>query len=930
MNRRASLSNLHARNLVVTRLWRPRPTILAMSHVRIFTSIVLLSLLLTASAGAQTQTGNIAGLVTDSSGRAVLVGAQVQVEGQRRKVVTDESGRYLLLSVPAGTATVTVSYLGLAPAIQRVTVVAGGTTTQDFSLSPAGVADVVTVSASPIEAGQARALNDQKNSVNLVNLVASDQIGSFPDANAAEATQRIPGIVVQRDQGEGRYVLIRGTEPRLSATTINGDRIGTTENTSRQIPLDTIPADLLGAIEITKVLTPDVEADSIGGRVNLITKRAPAARHVALTLGTGYNTLVSDDLKDYNGTYGDRLLGGRLGVIVSGNYYQNNRGSQDLEPSYNANTSLAGLDLRDYVLTRTRKGGTFDLDYTLAPGSSLFLRGLRTEYQDRELRHRMRSITTNGRLERALRDRTHNSSQTAVTLGGNHVLAGSWLLDWRSSYSRAALDTPYRLEATFRQTGATFAPNVTADSIDPSNIQASPQNQNLNSFNFIQNAIQNDKGRERNVAAEANLSVPHHLGSSNSLFKAGVKVRQANRSREVESITQTPPSGTTLKLLDYTNTSYAPGDNYLGGKYPEFATQFPDRDLIRALSHGTTLTTVVSPTGDSGNYTAKETVTAGYLMDEIALGAHTMLVPGVRIESTATTYGAPQYQLGAGGAVQGRSMFSGTNDYTNVMPGLHLRHELGPDSPLRLSYSRTLARPNYNDLAPFILQDSTALTISKGNPALRVTTSNNIDASVEHYFHSVGIASAGVFYKNLDHYIYATTLDETIGSDKYRVSQPINGETANVYGLELTLVRRLDFLPGALDGFTAYANYTGVRSKATLPAPRGKAILPGQAEHMGNVALGYEKKGLSVRLSSNYQGAYILAVGADATKDNWLDGRTEVDLSLSQKLGRRTRLFVDMLNLGNQPYRVWAGDSRHPIQEERYKMWAIAGVKLDY
>src|SRR5262249_60182111 len=132
-----------------------------------------------------------------------------------------------------------------------------------------------------------------------------------------------PGMVAQAGQGEGRYGLIRGPEPRLSATTINGERIGTTENTSRQIPLDTIPADLMGAIEITKALTPDMEADSIGGRVNLITKRAPTQRHLALTLGSGFNTLVSQDIKDYNGTYGQRLFNNKLGFIASGNFYEN-------------------------------------------------------------------------------------------------------------------------------------------------------------------------------------------------------------------------------------------------------------------------------------------------------------------------------------------------------------------------------------------------------------------------------------------------------------------------------------------------------------------------------------------------------------------------------------------------------------------------------
>src|SRR5262249_53143308 len=161
----------------------------------------------------------------------------------------------------------------------------------------------------------------------------------------------------------------------------------------------------------TKVLTPDMEADSIGGRVNLITKRAPTTRHIALTLGTGFNTLVKDDIKDYNGTFGQRLLDQKLGFILSGNFYQNNRGSQDVEPAY-TNLSLASLDMRDYTLTRTRVGGAWDVDYKLSPGSEIFVRGLRSRHEDSEFRHRFRDLLTNGRLERLLRDRYHNSNQT--------------------------------------------------------------------------------------------------------------------------------------------------------------------------------------------------------------------------------------------------------------------------------------------------------------------------------------------------------------------------------------------------------------------------------------------------------------------------------------------------------------------------------------
>src|SRR5215475_3669197 len=654
-----------------------------MSKISLFRPMGFLALLLVILVVANGQTGNVSGTVTEAVRKLTLSGASVRVEGQGIQTVTDDSGRYLLQGVRAGTVKISASYLGMKTAAQEITVLPNATVTWDPALALANQEYSVNISANPDVVGQARALNDQKNAINLVNLVASDQIGSFPDPNAAEAIQRVPGIVVQRDQGEGRYVLIRGTEPRLSATTINGERIGTTENTSRQIPLDTIPADLMGAIEVTKALTPDMEADSIGGRVNLITKRAPPARHIAFTLGSGFNTLVKDDIKDYNATYGQRLFGNKLGFIASGNFYQNNRGSQDLEPAFNTNLTLASLDLRDYVLTRTRKGGVWDIDYKLAPGSELFLRGLRTEYEDSEFRHRLRDLTTSGRLERLLRDRYHDSNQTAITTGGTHTMPRSWLLAWRASYSKAVLDTPYRLESTFRQTGVTFAPNVTSTSIDAGNVQANPQNQNLSAFNFIQNAIQNDHGSERNVSGGFDLAVPSRFGTrSGGLLKFGLMVRDENRTRDVATITQTPPTGVTLRLADNTTQGYSPADNFLGGKYSEFGSAFPDPIKMRLLSHGGTLTTVVGVTGDSGSYRAKERVTAGYAMDEINISDRTALVPGIRFEATDTTYSAPQYLLNAGGGVQSRSVFAGSHDYLNVMPGIHLRHELFKDTPL--------------------------------------------------------------------------------------------------------------------------------------------------------------------------------------------------------------------------------------------------------
>src|SRR5262249_44951687 len=204
-----------------------------------------------------------------------------------------------------------------------------------------------------------------------------------------------------------------------------------------------IPADLMGAIEVTKELTPDMEADSIGGRVNLITKRAPASRQIGLTIATGWNALVMNDIKDYSGTYGQSFFKGKLGFIGSGSYYETNRGSQDLEPAYTSTLTLNSLDLRDYTLTRKRYGGTWDANYAFSPGQEIYFRGLRSEYTDRELRHRLRDLVTNGRMERLLRQRFHDSTQLATILGGTHTLPNSWTVAWRGSFSHAELKTPY-------------------------------------------------------------------------------------------------------------------------------------------------------------------------------------------------------------------------------------------------------------------------------------------------------------------------------------------------------------------------------------------------------------------------------------------------------------------------------------------------------
>lgn len=888
-------------------------------------AVATFSLAFLCSVSLFAQTGTVSGQVVEANLKTALTQARVSVNDSNLATSTDPSGRYTLIGVPEGKVKVTVSYLGLTSVTQDVQVSAGKGATLDFALEPS-LKTSVNVTAEPLLEGQARALNDQKESLNLVNVVAADQIGQFPDPNAAEAIQRVPGVVVQRDQGEGRYVLIRGTEPRLNSTTINGQKIGTTENTSRQIPLDTLPADLLEAIQVTKALTPDMEGDAIGGAVNLVTKRAPAVPRFTLTLAGGENSLPNKSIKDFNTSYGRRFLDGKLGVIGSGSFYRTNRGSQDIEPAYLPTLGIQDLDLRDYLLTRTRKGLTADIDYRYGAGSSFFIRGIGTEYEDLEVRRRYRQRVANRRIERLLRDRYHDSTQLSVSAGGTSTLPNSWLITYDAAVSKAKLDTPYRLEATFRANNINFNPNVTPTFINPENIQVNPLNDSLAAYTFNQFAIQNDGGRDRDVSGSANLAIPVRVGFVGNVLKLGVRVRDKDRTRTVNGATQTSPAA--LPLTNFIEPGYSAADGYLDGKYA-FPVEFPSVKAMRDLSHGTSLVTTPNVATEAGSYTAGERVTGAYVMDEIHFAERTTLAPGVRIEHTEVDYSAPQMVFNAAGALVSRTDGPGKDSYTNVMPGIHLRQTFDDKTVLRASFSRTLARPNFGDLAPFVSQTVSDLRISKGNPTLKTTTSNNGDISIERYFDSVGIASAGVFYKDLSDYIFMSVGSQLIGADTYTVSQPNNGNSATLYGFEATFTKQLRFLPGALSGIGLYTNYTHIHSGALLPNGRGLS-LPGQAETMGNAAIYFEKYGLTTRLSANVQGKYILAVGDSAATDNWLDKRTQLDFSVSKQITKNVRGFLDMLNLTNDPYRVYQGTWSYPIQEERYKMWWTAGAKVNF
>ena len=388
---------------------------------------LLLSLIGTVSpAAAQGAGGTVQGRVTDALTSETLAGATVRVEGTQFQAVTDRDGSFRITGVPAGRQVLLITYLGRKDKKIEIAVDAAGTLTQTIVFDePYTYNESVTVGGDLIVGAQAKALNQQKNALNIGNVVSADQIGSFPDPNAAETTQRIPGVTITKDQGEGRYVSVRGTEPRLNAMMIDGERIPSPDPLNRQVALDVVPSELLQAIEVSKTLTPDVDADSIGGSVNLVMKRAPEKFRMSGRVGTGYNYLQdSYGQNNYSATGGTRFDGGKIGTIFSLAGSETHRANNDIEVAYTPTLTLADFDPRYYEVNRRRIGATGALDFK-GPNTSLYtFRGVFNRFiDDHERRNRLRERVSNRRIERERRDRTHIERIASGTFDG-HTLVG--------------------------------------------------------------------------------------------------------------------------------------------------------------------------------------------------------------------------------------------------------------------------------------------------------------------------------------------------------------------------------------------------------------------------------------------------------------------------------------------------------------------------
>jgi TonB-dependent receptor len=872
--------------------------------------------------------GVIEGRVVDAASGDPLPGATVLVTGAAAQASTGRDGTFRVTGVPAGDRSVVVTYLGRQDEVVETKVVAGATQRIDVKMKVVSFAESVTVTAEAlILESQERALNQQKAAPNISNIVSADQIGSFPDRNAAETTQRIPAVSITKDQGEGRYVNIRGTEPRLNAMMIDGQRIPSPDPLIRQVAVDVVPSELLQSIEVAKALTPDMDGDSIGGSVNLVMKQAPEKLRVFGSVGGGYNELLSS-LKNnnYSFTAGRRFAGGKMGLIASGSGSETTRGNMDMEVVYTPTLTLNELNPRWYQVHRKRIGFTGAYDVKPNNDTAFTIRAVFNRFiDDHENRQRVRFAVANRRIDHELRDRTHIERISSLSLTGQHILGGA-TVDYQLLGAYSDQNDPLTMTTVFRHTNINFLPNVTATTIDPNNVQANPQNEVLSNYNFNSQLRAVNFSLDRDVVGSLNVRKPLQSSSSaTSLLKVGFKFRDKAKGRDRNEVSYTTSS--TLKLTDFLETGFDLPP-YLDGRYN--LEPYTSQTAVAGILNRATFAGAVNHARDAENFDGTERTVAGYAMAEIYSGQKLFLLPGIRYEYTSDDFTGRNVRFGANGAWLGSDPIQSKTNYGVPMPAFHAKYAVTPNTNVRFAVTRTIARPNYSDALATRSQDDTALTVVVGNPDLRPTKSWNVDGLFEHYLKSVGVISVGAFYKNLTDYIYTFTLQQQINGVQYQVTQPLNGDAATVQGVEVALQNQLRFLPSPFNGIGVYANYTFSDSTAHFPQHSGDSTLPGQSRHVGNLAASYEKAGFSGRVSVNFHGSYIDIVGADNTQDRFYDTNRQFDVSATQKISRNLRAYVNLLNLNDSLLRYYQSVPERVLQEEHYHWWAEFGIKVEF
>lgn len=908
--------------------------------------------------------GTIRGRIIDAS-KQTLPGASIYIENLRTGVTSDVNGYYTFSNLNPGTYTIKISYVGYSPVEMKITIPAGKTLEKDVVLNEGLELQEVVVGGA--FQGQRRAINSQKNSLGITNVVSADQVGKFPDSNIGDALKRISGINVQYDQGEARFGQVRGTSADLSSVTINGNRIPSAEGDTRNVQLDLIPADMIQTIEVNKVVTPDMDGDAIGGSINLVTKNSPYKRTITATAGSGYNWISEKAQLNLGFTYGDRFFNDKLGIMLSASYQNAPSGSDDVEFVWDTDSKgticLTDYQIRQYYVTRERQSYSAALDWDINANHKLFFKGIFNNRNDWENRYRLtlkdlnkdvnkkkegvvadnkasvrlqtKAGSPNNRNARLERQRTMD-----FTLGGEHLF-GKLSMDWNASYARASEERPNERYLGYELKKQNFDIDLSDIRRPYASAQAGSTLILNNDFSLQELTEQQEDIVEKDLKFSMNFKLPLVKGFYSNQLRFGAKVVDKSKDKDLEFYDYEPVDEKAFNSNSFSNTNeqnrngYMPGEKYKAGT-------FISKEYVGGLdlNNSNLFNKTENPEELAGEYKARETVTAGYLRFDQNFGKKLSAMVGLRLENTHLKYNGRKLTLNDDGDPESLTVTPDVKDsYLNILPSVLLKYNVNEDFKIRGSFTETLSRPKYSALIPNVNINNKDSELTLGNPELKPTTSFNFDLSADYYFKSVGLVSIGIYYKDINDFIVTQTVRgyEYEGNSYDKFMQPRNAGDANLLGVEVGYQRDFGFIAPTLKCVGFYGTYTYTHSKVNNFNFTGRENekdlkLPGSPEHTANASLYFEKGGLNVRLSYNFASDFIDEMGESAFYDRYYDKVNYMDVNASYTFGKklRTTFYAEANNLLNQPLRYYQGISERTMQSEHYGVKVNAGVKINF
>jgi TonB-dependent receptor len=774
------------------------------------------------------------------------------------------------------------------------------------------------------------ALDKQREAQGVLSVVHADGIGQLPDGNAAEALARLPGVTLERDQGEGRFVRVRGLGSDYNTISINGATVPASEAGRRAPGLDVVPAGLIRSLEVNKTLTPDMDASSLGGSVsvNTLTAFDVKGRLLVLDAGLNHDSNLGKTRPRGSLTFADRFAGGKLGVAVSLSSDQRRFASDNVETGGAWDEGkLESFELRKYDILRSRTGAAFSLDWRPAAGQQAYLRGFSSRFTDQETRQSLEvefedaqgsGELGDGTATRGLKHRREVAKTSSLTLGGQLDVAG-WQASAETGIGRAEEDTPNALassafEADFSGVGFT-------DSRRPV-LQGPATLRDASRYELDSLKVEDSKARDRVRHLKLDLKRAFELGGGASLeFKAGAKATRRHKDNQQETYEldadavgePTLAAVSSAALIDYPWSAFGPA---------------ADPHKVRALWQGVNLSgyrdLADSATAD---FDMRENLDAAYAQASWESGG-LQLLGGLRIERV--TFKARGTAL-VDDDVEPVSVDTRS---THWLPALLLRQDLGNQLLLRAALTSSLVRPSFEQLSPGMVVDGDEAEL--GNPKLKPLRSRNLDFGVEQGLGRDGTLSAYVFTKRIKDFVFQTDLAGSPGWEAFdEVNTFANGGSAKLHGVELAYAQALRGLPAPFNGLIVGANASFVRSKARVGGYDGgswksrEISLPSQSDRSFNLSLGWEGKAFSTRLAMNQQSSYLIEVGDvfDAAKDLRVDGQKRLDFSLKYAPSKQLEFSLEAANLTNEPYYVYQATPAQNAQYERYGRSVKIGVK---